>query len=1353
MESPPKRVTRARAAKVAQPAASRTKKIVTAAAKAKTARSTAAASAATTSSTSTSTSSSLNTVTARGSVKRKSPFDDDDEDSDHDDEQSRSQSSSSSIAMKAPTRGRGRPKKAADVAPAGPAASIRTRGRPKKATESTTTTTQEPVTRTTRTARRKKATDTEVEPTTDAAPARKTATATTRTRPAMSATASTAAKSLAKPAVKKSVKFEEPEKENVVPAPAPTTTRASTTPKTTVVAGGLRGKPVRSKAAPATGRTTTSTSTSTSRTTRGATVSSNEVSKQSTKEAKPLPLSPKKINQLALKNRAAVVESDDELGMDEKKPVRRFKKAPVKAAVVGATKALASSLDRKCAPTENDENTIPTVSITADQPTLTLMLGTPAKRLPASPWKGTIKSPPRRIEGLVSVSHSHEDGGNAAAQSSPTKMGLLQTPAKRQPLSIPISFGSVSAAGNGGGALPMASPFKFSLLSSPAKRSMMISPVKSMPPRIEEEEEPRSPAPTATLLAGPMPAAADEDMVMTLEGESEDEDENMPDSPSRPRFTGRLSAIVPREADPAMSMNMLALPEDNDVDDIKEEQEQAEEALEGEADEQIQEEAAADGNEAEAQEDDDSAETIIQEEDEEEAAEDQGEPMALDEVEAPIEEEEEEEEEEEDEKKKASTTPSTSPKAAATPAMFHFGLREKDLKPYHDEDTDSEEETPARHIPVSSAAFSALPATPSVMTPTTQISRATRSSGRSTVKKARVDSGLGFTPLAAQLGNWVAGPSPLKTGISAPSPVVARTANVNQQIVEEDLPTPGMVEPANDFFENAMAVSQPEAEAMDIVVEAAEPSPLATPDSSAEIETPILEDVSFTAEDAALAAEADGMSLLEPEQVEELVNTSNSSHDDTVSEASQEYGDENELPVAPAPAPVTPGRVLRRREVHTVAKVPLKAADDSTPLSRPTMQTRSSSASKVSVSRPTQGMSRNATVISYTPTKGGDDEQDLEATEQQEQEEKSEVPSQLPPVTPNKTDIWSTMGTPARTPRRDLNPALLRGAVVFVDVHTSEGADASGVFVELLNQMGARCLKEWKWNPDGEAASKKVGITHVVYKDGGKRTLEKVRETKGVVQCVGVSWVLDCERENQWLEEAPYYIDTSMVPRGGARRRKSMEPKAMTNMNGTLIPTPVNNKTSSGSASTSSAPSSSSGSSRRASSAAQSPTTPVNKNKSSRRASSLWVRTPEAADSSADLDDEDGENKSPIKKDKGKENGDDTDWGVVLTPVPKTPAPEAIARYAANISPGFDDEDTIDEEEEEQEDTEEEREAKRQAMLTRTCPPKRTTFAELGAGLLAREKDERVLMRLMAARRKSLQFAPKIGSPLARSWR
>lgn len=208
--------------------------------------------------------------------------------------------------------------------------------------------------------------------------------------------------------------------------------------------------------------------------------------------------------------------------------------------------------------------------------------------------------------------------------------------------------------------------------------------------------------------------------------------------------------------------------------------------------------------------------------------------------------------------------------------------------------------------------------------------------------------------------------------------------------------------------------------------------------------------------------------------------------------------------------------------------------------------------------------------------------------------------------------------------------------------------------------------------------------------------------------------IISCERDNQWLEEAPYYIDTSFVPRGGARRRKSMEPRAIANLHGTL----VQSRNGRGSQSTHN--------------------TPAN----NRRASGLWVRSPEK---SLNNDGEDNGN--------ADDEDVDTEWGS-LTPVPKTPAPETIARFAANVSPSMstpssvgsiDDDDTVGLDDDDAHG--------RQAMLMRTCPPKRTTFVEPGHGILGREKDESVHMRLMAARRKSLQFAPKVGSPLSKAWK
>lgn len=143
---------------------------------------------------------------------------------------------------------------------------------------------------------------------------------------------------------------------------------------------------------------------------------------------------------------------------------------------------------------------------------------------------------------------------------------------------------------------------------------------------------------------------------------------------------------------------------------------------------------------------------------------------------------------------------------------------------------------------------------------------------------------------------------------------------------------------------------------------------------------------------------------------------------------------------------------------------------------------------------------------------------------------------------------------------------VLAGAVVFVDVYTSEGADASAAFVEALRGLGAKVIKTWNWNPNFTGGSgegeRKIGITHVVFKDGSPRTLKKLKDTNGVVLCVGVGWVTSCEDEQAWVDESIYPVDLDHVPRGGHRvswsffwlrgmllicsqRRKSMEPKTL----------------------------------------------------------------------------------------------------------------------------------------------------------------------------------------------------------------
>ena len=246
------------------------------------------------------------------------------------------------------------------------------------------------------------------------------------------------------------------------------------------------------------------------------------------------------------------------------------------------------------------------------------------------------------------------------------------------------------------------------------------------------------------------------------------------------------------------------------------------------------------------------------------------------------------------------------------------------------------------------------------------------------------------------------------------------------------------------------------------------------------------------------------------------------------SQESQEYGDENAMPsdaellraeqdhtltCTPAKA-FTPAKKISQqpREIHTVSKVPLRASAEDSPLVVTRQRSRSFGGPLSVVHDAHQGSARQSEIAEEAEHECGSLDQPATPI----------LMATMVPQTPG-----SAMRLDAETPRRSAQkpvvPDVLHGAVVFVDVHTSEGADASGIFVDLLTQMGARCVKQWSWNPrtsmggsltsdTPQAASPdttRVGITHVVYKDGGKRTLEKIRSSNGVVLCVGVGWVLE----------------------------------------------------------------------------------------------------------------------------------------------------------------------------------------------------------------------------------------------------
>lgn len=92
-------------------------------------------------------------------------------------------------------------------------------------------------------------------------------------------------------------------------------------------------------------------------------------------------------------------------------------------------------------------------------------------------------------------------------------------------------------------------------------------------------------------------------------------------------------------------------------------------------------------------------------------------------------------------------------------------------------------------------------------------------------------------------------------------------------------------------------------------------------------------------------------------------------------------------------------------------------------------------------------------------------------------------------------------GSPASSPEEliaELPPALpLAGVVAHVDVRTTEGDDASSVFVDMLKSLGARVLSRHT-----------TQVTHIVFKAGRPGTLERVKACRQKPHVVGIGWVV-----------------------------------------------------------------------------------------------------------------------------------------------------------------------------------------------------------------------------------------------------
>jgi hypothetical protein len=164
---------------------------------------------------------------------------------------------------------------------------------------------------------------------------------------------------------------------------------------------------------------------------------------------------------------------------------------------------------------------------------------------------------------------------------------------------------------------------------------------------------------------------------------------------------------------------------------------------------------------------------------------------------------------------------------------------------------------------------------------------------------------------------------------------------------------------------------------------------------------------------------------------------------------------------------------------------------------------------------------------------------------------KSAAPSG--PHTPMKTPLKAPGETPSQVPMTPHPGAPLRGVLALVEVFTLDGASASAPFISLLQRLGARTTKSWSER-----------VTHVIFKDGSPTTLQHVRlnnkevENSGKgfsIHCVNSRWVSDCDASGSRVDEDDdaYAVDVTEVPRGGNRRRKSMEPSALVNIGGNIV--------------------------------------------------------------------------------------------------------------------------------------------------------------------------------------------------------
>ncbi|KAF2814614.1 uncharacterized protein BDZ99DRAFT_566579 [Mytilinidion resinicola] len=122
-------------------------------------------------------------------------------------------------------------------------------------------------------------------------------------------------------------------------------------------------------------------------------------------------------------------------------------------------------------------------------------------------------------------------------------------------------------------------------------------------------------------------------------------------------------------------------------------------------------------------------------------------------------------------------------------------------------------------------------------------------------------------------------------------------------------------------------------------------------------------------------------------------------------------------------------------------------------------------------------------------------------------------------ASPKKSVTWNQATPEAKSPEpQPATAGPLDGVVIYLDI-IHHGEDASALFAELVEPLGASLVSHWT-----------TDITHVVFGQGSQTTLEKVVAAHGAVKCVSVGWLIDCDKHKTWLDESHYPTDLSHIP-------------------------------------------------------------------------------------------------------------------------------------------------------------------------------------------------------------------------------